>query len=129
MKSVVYQSKSNSTNAVVVYSTVGIYMLRNNTNLYDYEITTSALEPASFNISIQVGGYNRMKWIRICSISYEKIATTISTPYFLDLGFLTGLSNTIPDTSGVTVSDLGTIFTGMTNWKINDINSVLNYEI
>ena len=104
-------------------------MVRNQTNYYEYQITTSSLQSTSFNISLMVGGYNRMKWIRLCSISYETVATVISVPYYLDMGFKTALSDTIDDSSGVVLSELGTIFTGVTDWTINDVNSILDYNI
>ena len=45
------------------------------------------------------------------------------------MGFLTGLSNTVTDASGITISELGVIFTGMVNWLIDDSNSVLDYNL
>lgn len=69
-----------------------------------------------------------MKWIRICSINYEKVATDISAPYYLDMGVLTSRSGTLSDTSGVVVTETGTIWTGMTDWQLSDANSILDYN-
>ena len=63
----------------------------------------------------------------MCSISYEKVATVISAPFYLDMGFLPSLSDTISDSSGVTSQTLGTIWAGMTDWSISDANEKLNY--
>lgn len=129
MLSIGYQTKSNSTNAAVIYSAIGMEIIRNQTHTFEYSITTSSLDSHSFNVSLMVEGNNRMRWIRLCSFSYEKVATTIDPPYYLDMGFLTGLSNTVTDASGITISELGIIFTGMVNWLVDDSNGVLDYNL
>jgi hypothetical protein len=45
------------------------------------------------------------------------------------MGILTSFSGNFPDTSGVTISQYGTIYTGMVDWLIDDSNSVLNYNM
>ena len=42
---------------------------------------------------------------------------------------MSSFSGTIPDTSGLTVTQFGTIYTGMVDWTIDDTNSVLNYNM
>lgn len=57
------------------------------------------------------------------------MATTINPPYYLNIGFITDFSGTIPETSGATgVTAMGSIFVGMTDWTIDDSNGVNNYN-
>lgn len=91
-------------------------------NLYEYSIDISSASPSDFTVSITAGVNNKIKWIRLCAISYEKVATIIDPPNYLDMGFLNGLSGTISDSSGITAQDLGTIWAGVTDWSISDTN-------
>ena len=45
------------------------------------------------------------------------------------MGLLTSFANNFPDTSAVTVSQYGNIYTGMVDWYIDDSNSVLDYNM
>jgi hypothetical protein len=69
-----------------------------------------------------------MRFIRICSISYETVANSVNPPYYMDLGSLATFSTTIPDSSGLTVTSYGTVFCGMIDWIVDDSNSILNYN-
>jgi hypothetical protein len=45
------------------------------------------------------------------------------------MGIVVSFSGMIPDSSGLAISSYGTVFTGMTDWTIDDTNSVLNYNM
>jgi hypothetical protein len=45
------------------------------------------------------------------------------------LGVLNSFSGNFPDSSGLTISSYGTIYTGMVDWMIDDTNSVLDYNL
>lgn len=123
-----YKTKSNSSNAQVIYNVIGIYMLRQS-NLFEYQITTASKLLSSLNLSILVGGSNRLKWLRVCTYSYELIANSVDPPYYIEMGIVDDFSGTFPDRSGLTVLSYGTFYTGMIDWNIDDSNSVLNYKM
>ena len=124
-----YRTKSNSTNSVVVFNTMGIEMHRLS-NTFDYALDITSKFTSTYSLQVSVPSNNRIKWIRICGMSYEKIASTISAPYYIDLGFFTDFAGTVPDSSGASaITTLGTIFTGMKDWGINDANSILGYSL
>lgn len=126
---IAYKTKSNSTNAQLTYNTIGVDMYRQNTHIFLFEITLAAKSLSSFNLSILVGGNNRIRTIRICSYSYEAIANSVDPPFYIDLGVVNSFSGTFPDSSGLTISSYGTIYTGMVDWMIDDTNSVLDYNM
>lgn len=72
---------------------------------------------------------NRMKFIRICTINFEQVAEPIDPPFYLDYGYQSSFVFTVTDTSGVTVTSYGTIFTGMTDWRFIDTNNIINYNM
>lgn len=121
-----YKTKSNSSNAQIIYNTVGLQMIRTS-NTYSLQITMNTRSSNFFSLNLAVGGNNRLKAIRMCSMSYETIATTIDPPFYLNMGVLSGFVGTIPDTSGLTVSAYDTVYTGMVDWTVNDANSVLDF--
>lgn len=65
-----YKSKSNSSNAQVVYNTIGIDMIRQSSHTYQFQMMTSGKDFSSFNITLQILVNNKIKWIRICTYSY-----------------------------------------------------------
>ena len=103
--------------------------MQRQSNSYEFSLTLSAKYSSTFTVEVSVPANNRIKWVRICAMSYEKIATTIESPYFLDMGFMSDFGGTIPDSSGSSITTTGTIFTGMKDWGINDANSVLDYSL
>jgi hypothetical protein len=126
---IAYKTKSNSTNAMLTYNTIGVDMYRQNTNIFRFEISLAAKSLSSFNLSILLGGNNRIRTIRICSYSYEAIANSVDPPFYIDLGVVSSFSGTLPDSSGLSVTSHGTVYTGMIDWMIDDSNSVLNYNM
>jgi hypothetical protein len=47
---------------------------------------------------------------------------------YLSIGFLSDYSGVIPENSGATISSMGTIYTGVTEWSVSDTNGVHNYN-
>lgn len=76
-----------------------------------------------------MGAYNRLGYVTVVGISYEAVATTISPPYYLAMGYVTDFSGTIVENSGaIGVTVMGTIYSGMTEWIIDDSNGVNTYN-
>ena len=124
-----YRVKSNSTNSVVVFNVAGLSMSRQ-TSTYQLALTLSAKYSTTYSLQVSVGDKNALKWVRVCGISYETVATTISSPYFLDMGFLTDFAGSIPDSSAASsISTLGSIYTGMAGWMVRDTNYILDYSL
>jgi hypothetical protein len=92
-------------------------------------VTLAARSTSTFNLSILVGGNNRLKWIRICSYSYETIANSVDPPYYIDLGIVNSFSGIFPDSSGLAISQYGFIYKGMVDCIIDDTNSILDYNM
>lgn len=65
-----YKSKSNSSNAQVVYNTIGMDMIRTSSHTYQFQMMTSGKDFSSFNITLQIQTNNKIKWIRLCTYSY-----------------------------------------------------------
>lgn len=58
------------------------------------------------------------------------VATIIYPPNYLSIGYISDFSGTITDNSGATgVTVTGIIFTGMTDWTIDDTNGVNNMNM
>ena len=124
-----YKSKSNSSNAQVVYNTIGLEMIRLSSRTYQFQMSTSGRDLSQFNITLQIQANNKIRWVRLCTYSYQAVATTIDAPFFIDWGFLSSFSGSLPDSSGLTLTSTGTIYSGMVSWFIDDSNTVLNYNL
>lgn len=123
-----FKTKSNAMNAIVIYMTSGIYMAKTS-NSFEYTLVDISKASNSYTLRISVMANNKVRWIRISTISYESIATTIDPPFYLELGFFNSLQATVPDSSGIAVSSMGTIFSGMTDFLIVDTNNVFDYNM
>jgi hypothetical protein len=64
-----YKYKSNSSNAVVTYSTVGLSMMRT-ANTFEYALTTGAFSNNDFSLSLTLKSNNGMKFIRLVIFDY-----------------------------------------------------------
>lgn len=123
-----YKGKSNSSNSVAVYTVIGISMVRAK-NTFEYSLTTNGFATASITATLAVQPYNGVKFLRFSVFNYESIVVTVNSPYFLDMGFGTTLGGTIPDSSNLGLTTLGTIFTGMTDWAISDTFATIAYNM
>lgn len=65
-----YKSKSNSSNAQVVYNTIGLDMIRTSSHTYQFQMTTSYLGLSSFNVTLLIQPNNTIRWIRLNTYSY-----------------------------------------------------------
>lgn len=123
-----YKTKGNSSNSIAVYNTVGISMLKAS-NTFEFTLSTLSTETYSMSVTLSLPAKNGLRFIRILTINYESVISGASPPYYLDMGFRTTTAGTIPDSSGMTVSDYGTVIMGMTDWALSDTNAVLNYNM
>ena len=64
-----YKAKSNSSNAVVVYNTVGLSMLRQS-NTFEYTLSTTARAATTFNLLLTVMANYGMRFIRLVVYNY-----------------------------------------------------------
>ena len=50
-------------------------------------------------------------------------------PFYIDMGFTTTFTGTIPNTSPFSLAITGTAFMGLTDWSIKDLNQRINNTI
>lgn len=120
--------KSNSSNTVSVYTTIGLSMLRN-LNTFEFSVKTIGYSSSTISVNLTCSAYNGMRFIRFVIFNYENIVTSITSPYFLDMGFGANLGGTIPDSSTLSLSTIGTIYMGMTDWALSDSYSLISYNM
>jgi hypothetical protein len=123
-----YKGKSNSSNTVMAYTTVGLSMMRQK-NSFDFTLTTNTLSTTTFTVDLTLPANNGMRFIRISIVNYENIPGLVSSPDYIDMGFLSTLSGSVPDSSGLGLTTTGTIMTGMTDWTLSDSFAVINYNM
>lgn len=129
-RTIPYRTKSNSTNAVIAVSTVGMNSIRQSVHTFIYSLSISAQYVNSYEVTLTAGPYNRLSSVTVQGISYESVATTIYPPYYLSIGYVSDFSGTIPENSGATgVTAMGIIFIGMTDWTIDDSNGVNTFNL
>lgn len=122
------KTKSNSSNSVAVYTTIGLSMMRSK-DTFEFQLTTLGYTYNTTNVNLTVMGNNGMHFIRLSIFNYEAVVTVISSPYFIDIGFGSNLGGSVPDSSGLSLATTGTIFLGMTDWAMSDSYAVLSYNM
>ena len=45
------------------------------------------------------------------------------------MGVITSLGGTVPDSSGLGLTTIGNIFTGMTDWALSDSNAIITFNM
>ena len=70
-----------------------------------------------------------MRFLRICYINYEKVFVNFNPPSYIDIGFTTSFSDSVPDSSSFNLATTGTVFMGLTDWAIKDLNQRINNTI
>lgn len=124
-----YRAKSNSSNAIININTMGIHTIRQS-NTYQYNLAVTGKSNSSYQITITVQPYNGLMAISLCGVSYELVATTIASPYYLDMGYFTDFSGSIIDSSGISdITVFGTIYTAPTSWQVSDGNAINIYNL
>ena len=114
-RNITYRTKSNSTNAVISLTTAGLYTIRQAVHTFAYTLSITNQYTSNYEVSVTVAGYNKLAYVTVFGIIYEKVASVINPPYYLSSGYISDFSGTIPDTSGATgITIMGTIFVGMT---------------
>lgn len=94
-RNITYRTKSNSTNAVVAVSTVGMNGIRQ-AHTFIYSMSISAQYVNSYEVTLTAGPNNRLSSVSVQGVSYESVATTIYPPYYLSIGYIPDFSGTIP---------------------------------
>jgi hypothetical protein len=122
------KAKSNSSNTMAAYTTVGMSMMRAR-NTFEFTLTTLGFSSTTVNVNLTLMPNNGMRFIRIMVFNYEAVVTIISSPFFMDIGFGTALGGTVPDSSGLGLTTTGTIFLGITDMAISDFYSVMTYNM
>jgi len=121
-----YKTKSNSTNAQVIISTVGLSMMRQS-NTFEYTLNIAGYNSSSFNLTLTLMANNGMRFIRYVVIDYETTASSYTG--YVDMGVGVNLGGTVPDSSGMGFTTTGTIFTGVTDWAMSDANAIITYNM
>jgi hypothetical protein len=98
-------------------------------NSFDFTLTTNTLSTTTFTVDLTLPANNGMRFIRISIVNYENIPGLVSSPDYIDMGFLSTLSGSVPDSSGLGLTTTGTIMTGMTDWTLSDSFAVINYNM
>ena len=122
-----YKTKSNSSNAVVAYTTAGLSMMRQS-NTFEYTLTTNTYSTSTFTVTLTCMANNGMRFIRVVIFNYESIVASVDPPYYVDMGFTNSLSGSVSDSSGLGLTTTGTILTGITDFAASDANAILNYN-
>lgn len=124
-----YVMKSNSSNAVVAYTTIGLSMMRTNIHTFEYTLTIASTTSTTLSLTLSVMPLNRMRFIRLCLFDYETIPIKYLPPYYLTMGFGVTLSEAIPESSGLGFTNQGTIMTGMSDWIVSDASGSIDYSL
>lgn len=123
-----YKTKSNSSNAQVAYTVAGLSMMRQS-NTFEYTLATGSLGSSTFSVTLTCMANNGMRFIRLVIFNYEAIVSSVNPPNYIDMGFGSGLTGSVTDSSGLALSTTGSIMTGVTDWAISDSNAILNYNL
>jgi hypothetical protein len=123
-----FKTKSNSSNSIAIYSTIGLSMMRAS-DTFEFQLNTLGFTLSAISVSLTVQAYNGMAFIRFSIFDYENIVTSINSPYFMDMGFGSNLGGTIPDSSNLALTTTGSIFMGMTDWALSDQYATISYNM
>lgn len=88
-------------------------------------MATIGFNATTILVNLTVMGNNGMRFIRFMIFNYETFITTISPPFYFDMGVGTNLGGTVPDSSGLSLTTTGTIFMGMVDWALVDSATIL----
>ena len=67
--SLTYKTKSNSSNSVVTYNTVGLSMMRQS-NTFEYTLSTTGYAASTFSVQLTLMSNNGMRFIRLVIFNY-----------------------------------------------------------
>lgn len=101
---------------MIAINVVGMHARRQSINSFSYTVSISGQYSTLYEITATVPVNNQLGLISVYGISYESVATTISPPMYLSIGYVSDFSGTIPENSGasgVSSSNMGTIYTAM----------------
>ena len=70
-----------------------------------------------------------MRFIRLSIFNYENAFSPISPPLYLDMGFVSTLSGSVPDSSSLGLTTTGNILIGMTDWALTDSSATIRYNL
>lgn len=122
----VYKNKSNTSNAQVVLSVVGMSIMRQS-NTFEYTLNIVSYTTTTFTLTLTLMANNGMRFIRLYVLSYELTASQYTG--YVDMGVMTSLGGSVVDSSGLGFTTIGNIFTGITDWILNDANAILTYNL
>ena len=129
LRSIDYTSKSNFTNGQVILTTVGVNFTKGN-DLDSFSVNVAVVQKAQtyFDIRISVPESIRLRFLRVCSISYEIVNDVAQHPFYINSGSLTLFGDEIDDISeNQDITNLGVIFSGLNSWS--SLSDDFSYKI
>ena len=121
-----YKSKSNTSNSQVILSAVGMSIMRQS-NIFEYTLNIASYSTSTFTVTLTLMSNNGMRFIRLFVANYELTASQYTG--YVDMGAFTSLGGSVPDSSGLGFTTIGNIFTGVTDWILNDANAIITFNM
>jgi len=96
-------------------------------NTFEYTLNIASYSSSTFVATLTLMPNNGMRFIRLFVANYELTASQYTG--YVDMGVITSLGGTVPDSSGLGFTTIGNIFTGVTDWILNDANAIITYNM
>jgi hypothetical protein len=122
-----YNTKSNASRAVVKVLTVSATYTWIN-GAFGYTITKGNYLANTFDLGIAVAVNSSISSIRVCIIDYESVLFVVNPPYYLSDLTSSSISGTVPEVSGLAITDTSEIFNGIMYMTFNDAQP-LNFSL